>query len=168
MSGPLIVTAELAPPDRLWLTALRRRYFPPERNHLDAHLTMFHSLPPSAEVEIRRRVAEEARGSPPKARLEGLMNLGSGVAFRVVSDDLKAIRESLSDGLSGLLSAQDRAGWRPHITVQNKVQAKEARALLEHLEREFRPLPLAIAGLGLYRYAGGPWEDVAVYPFRGR
>jgi hypothetical protein len=95
------------------------------------------------------------------------MNLGGGVAFRIVSPDLDRIRDQLSDGLQGLLTPQDAGGWRPHVTIQNKVAPKTARALLDDLEREFRPRPLAIRALGLHRYLGGPWEQVAVYPFRG-
>jgi hypothetical protein len=55
----------------------------------------------------------------------------------------------------GLLGAQDAGGWRPHVTIQNKVPAKEARALISTLERDFRPRPIAIHGLGLHRYSGG-------------
>jgi hypothetical protein len=96
------------------------------------------------------------------------MDLGGGVAFRVVSDELDAIRAELGEGLAGLLGAQDSQGWRPHVTIQNKVAPKVARALLAQLERGFTPRPLAIAGLGLHRYLGGPWEQLAAYPFRGR
>ena len=32
---------------------------------------------------------------------------------------------------------------------------------------DFQPRPLAISGLGLHRYLGGPWEKLAIYPFRG-
>ena len=95
------------------------------------------------------------------------MNLGGGVAFRVVSDDLDGIRDELSEAFRGLLSAQDSQGWRPHVTIQNKVAPKVARALLEQLEKGFEPRPLAIRGLGLHRYLGGPWERLADYPFRG-
>lgn len=168
LSNALIVTAELGGPDRAWLNRLRRRHFPPERNHLDAHLTLFHSLPPSAEQEARRRLAEAARDPLPRASIDGLMNLGGGVAFRVVSDDLDRIRDELATGFHGLLGAQDSGGWRPHVTIQNKVAAKTARALLAALEADFRPVPLAIGGLGLHRYLGGPWQTLAIYPFRGR
>ena len=96
------------------------------------------------------------------------MDLGSGVAFRVVSPELDHSRDELSHDLRGLLGAQDAGGWRPHVTVQNKVQPKAARALLADLERDFRPRPLAISGLGLHRYLNGPWEKLAIYPFRGR
>jgi hypothetical protein len=77
------------------------------------------------------------------------------------------MRERLADLFHGLLSAQDAAGWRPHITVQNKVAPKTARVLLAELQRTFVPRPLAIHGLGLHRYLGGPWETLASYSFRG-
>lgn len=167
MAGALIVTAEMGQPQLGWLEGLRRAYFPPERNQLPAHLTMFHAVAPSAEAELRTRLAELARRRPPAATIEGLMDLGGGVAFRVVSSDLDAIRDELADELHGLLGAQDSCGWRPHVTIQNKVAPKEARALKARLEGEFRPLSLPIHGLGLHRYLGGPWEKLGLYPFRG-
>ena len=168
MAGALIITAEMAPADLAWLEGLRRAYFPPERNRLPAHLTMFHALAPCAEGEIRRTLARLAAEPPPRASIEGLMNLGGGVAFRVVSPSLDTIRDELATDFHGLLTAQDSAGWRPHVTIQNKVPPKEARALLARLEPDFRPRPLGIVGLGLHRYLGGPWEPIEHYPFRGR
>ena len=96
------------------------------------------------------------------------MDLGGGVAFRVVSTDLDVIRRDLTLDFRGLLSAQDSGGWRPHVTIQNKVAPKDARALIAKLERDFRPVPLGIAELGLHRYLGGPWERLETYSFRGR
>ena len=55
---------------------------------------------------------------------------------------------------------------RPHVTIQNKVPPRQARALIAELERDFRPRPLGIAGLALHRYLGGPWESLANYKFR--
>ena len=167
MSTPLIICADLAPADFSVLDALRRAHFPPERNILPAHLTMFHALPPSALDDARRQLAHHASGGPPRALLAGLMNLGSGVAFRVVSDDLDAIRADLADHFHGALTAQDAHGWRPHVTIQNKVTSSVARALVIELERDFTARPLGIAALSLHRYLGGPWEAVARYPFRG-
>jgi hypothetical protein len=167
MAGALIVTAEIGQPHFGWLEGLRRAHYPPDRNRVPAHLTMFHALPPSAEDEVRSRLAEVAREKPPRATIEGLMDLGGGVALRVVSPDLDRIRRDLADELHGLLGAQDSGGWRPHITIQNKVAPKVARALQSTLEMDFRPRLLAIRGLGLYRYLGGPWEQVASYSFRG-
>jgi hypothetical protein len=168
VTGALIVTAELGTEDLAWLDALRRRHYPPERNQLAAHLTIFHALPPSAETEVRRRLVELTAGPPPAATIVGLMDLGGGVALRIVSDALEAMRNELADSLHGLLTAQDSAGWRPHVTIQNKVEPREARSLRQLLERDFSPRPLKITGLGLHRYLGGPWETLRVFAFRKR
>jgi 2'-5' RNA ligase len=167
MAGALIVTAEIAQKDFSWLEHLRRSHYPADRNQVPVHLTLFHALPPSSESEVRARLASIAKERPPRATIEGLMDLGGGAAYRIVSPDLDRIRADLAEGLHGLLGAQDSGGWRPHVTIQNKVPPKIARALMASLERDFAPRSLAIAGLGLHRYLGGPWERLAVYPFRG-
>ena len=102
------------------------------------------------------------------ATITGVMDLGGGVALRIASDDLDRIRHELASAFHGLLSAQDNQGWRPHVTIQNKVAPKVARELRRTMEQGFSVRPLGIAGLGLHRYLGGPWERIAVYPFRGR
>lgn len=167
VTGALIVTADFGPADFAWLDGLRRHHFPPERNLVPAHLTLFRALPPSAEDEAKRQLALHAAAAPPAALIAGLMDLGGGVAFRVVSDDLERIRREIGSHFHGSLSSQDSAGWRPHVTIQNKVSSSTARGLLAVLERDFSPRPLAIAALSLHRYVGGPWEAVARYPFRG-
>jgi hypothetical protein len=167
--GPLIVTAMLADSEQAWFDRLRRAHFPPERNHLPAHLTLFHAVPHMIEDELGRRLAALAATlAPPRADVIGLMNLGGGVAFRIASDDLDSIRADLADAFRGVLTQQDSRGWRPHITVQNKVTAAEARALGESLERVFTPRPLRLTGLAYDHYAGGPWLPGRRYPFRGR
>jgi hypothetical protein len=166
MAGALIVTAEIAQGDYSWLEGLRRAHYPADRNQVPVHLTIFHALPPSAETELCGRIARIVRRPPPAAVVAGLIDLGGGVAFRIVSPELDRMRHELADGLHGLLGAQDNGGWRPHVTIQNKVAPKVARALKESLERQFRERPLAISGIGVHRYLGGPWEGVAVYPFR--
>lgn len=166
MAGALIVTAEMGAEDFAWLNSLRRRHFPPERNQLAAHLTMFHALPPSAEGEVRSRLAALGNERPPQARIAGLMNLGGGVAFRVVSDELDRIRYQIADAFHGMLTAQDSSGWRPHVTIQNKVAPKVARALFQELESTFEPRPLKVAGLALHEYLGGPWGPLGRWPFR--
>lgn len=167
MSGALIVTAALGPEDFAWLDGQRRAYFPLERNRLAAHLTMFHALPPSAEAEAARVLAREAAAPPPAAKVAGLMNLGRGVAYRIVSDDLEAIRRAIADHFHGFLTAQDSQGWRPHVTVMNKAEPSAAKAVLRELEASFGPRPLKIAGLELHRYLGGPWERLGRWSFRG-
>jgi hypothetical protein len=167
VSGALIVTAALGAEDFAWLDAQRRAFFPPERNQLAAHLTMFHALPPSAEVEAGRVLSREAAAPPPRATLAGLMNLGRGVAYRIASDDLEAVRRSIAEQFHGLLTAQDAQGWRPHVTIMNKAEPAAAKAVLRELEASFQPRPLKVAGLELHRYLGGPWERLGRWIFRG-
>jgi hypothetical protein len=166
MIAPIIVTALIGDPDFAYLDALRCTYFPPERNHLRAHLTMFHHLPPSCEAELLQLLKDEARGNDPQARLAGIINLGGGVAFRVDSPDLEDIRARIAERFAPMLMPQDRNPWRAHVTVQNKVKATDARALLDHLSVDFKPRPLALAGLAAWWYRGGPWEPIGAYAFK--
>ena len=163
--APIIVSALFAPADHAWFDGLRRAHFPPERNVLAAHLTLFHHLPPAIAPELRRRLAELVRTTPPRALAAGLLNLGRGVAIRIESPELEAIRAELADAFAGMLTPQDRAGWRPHVTIQNKVAPAEAKALLAALRAGFTPRPVAIAGLAAWWYRGGPWEPLSRHMF---
>ena len=166
MTAPIIVTALIGETDFTKLDTLRRQHFPLERNHLRAHLTMFHHLPPSCEAELCQLLWDEARGNDPTARLSGLINLGGGVAFRVESANLDDIRARIAERFAPMLMPQDRNPWRAHVTVQNKVKAPEARALLDQLSAVFKPRPLALTGLAAWWYRGGPWEPIAAYAFK--
>ena len=123
---------------------------------------------PSAEAQVRHLLGLHAAGPAPKVWIGGVADMGGAVAFRLASDDLDRLRGELVEQLHGLLSAQDSAGWWPHVTIQNKVEPRAAKALARLLEGHRRGAPLRIAGLGLHRYLGGPWEKLQLYPFRGR
>jgi len=157
--APLIVTALLGRQDQAWFNALRREHYPPERNVLDAHLTLFHQLPPSVADELKHRLSVETRGvRAPRAKVTGLMSLGGGVAYRIEAPELVAIREGLVDAFAGLLTPQDAGRWRPHVTIQNKVRPVLAKTVLAALSRDFVPREVEIAGLASWHYRGGPWE----------
>ena len=167
-SGPLIVTALFAPGDDGWLQSLRRAHYPHGLNRVPAHLTLFRQLPPSVEGELSRRLAAAAAAPPPRAELAGIMDLGEGTALRVESAELEEIREGLAEALHGLLTPQDQASWRPHVTIQNKVESREARRLQLHLRAAFEPRPLAIRALATWRYRpDGSWEPHKTHAFRG-
>lgn len=146
---------------------MRRTHYPPERNRVSAHLTLFHHLPPSIEAELSRRLAGYAAAPPPRAWLAGVIDLGEGTAFRVESEALEDIRYDLAEAFRGLLTPQDQAPWRPHITIQNKVEPREARRLQQQLRATFQLRPLAIKGLASWHYLGGPWEAIRKHSFRG-
>jgi len=165
--APIIVSALMGAADFAWADALRRAHFPPERNHLSAHITLFHHLPPSALPEVAARLKRLCAGPPPLARLTDVMLLGQGVAYRIESPELLAMRDDLAEAFTGLLTPQDQARPRLHVTVQNKVAPAVAKALAERLRADFRPRSFMIAGLAAWHYRGGPWEPAMRAMFRG-
>ncbi|NNC71294.1 MAG: 2'-5' RNA ligase family protein [Sphingomonadaceae bacterium] len=166
-NAPIIVTALFGDEDFAWLDGLRRAHYPPGRNIVPAHLTLFHHLPPSIAPELKQRLIEETRDStPPSADIYRVRHLGKGVAFDVQSPELAAIRERLAEAFTGLLTPQDSAGWNPHITIQNKVEPAASKTLHAELSADFEPRPLRIAGLASHYYRGGPWDPIAQYKFR--
>lgn len=167
LPAPIIVTALMGAADFAWADGLRRAHFPPERNFLSAHVTLFHHLPPSVLPELTDRLKLLCRGPAPVARLTDVMLLGQGVAYRIDSPALMAMRDDLAEAFTGLLTPQDQARPRLHVTVQNKVPPAQAKALAQQLHADFRPRPFAIAGLAAWHYRGGPWEPAMKAMFRG-
>ena len=165
--APLLITAELPPDLFAWAEDLRQRHFPPDRNHVRAHVTLFHALPPSVEAEVRALLAGHAAGPPPPARLTGIMKLGRGTAFDIASEGMHAIRAEMAERLHGVLTAQDQAPPRLHVTVQNKVTSAEAKALQAQLAAAFSPRDFTFAGLALHKWRSGPWEGAGSWSFRG-
>lgn len=86
MNKPIIMTATMGTGDFAWADAIRREYFSPERNILDAHITLFHHLPPQALDEILSLVKVTLKNrSSPKTTLQDAMHLDQGVAFKLLS-----------------------------------------------------------------------------------
>jgi len=168
-SQPFIVTAELPPDLFKWADALRRTHFPPERNWLQAHVTLFHSFAPSLRRELPALLARiAAEHAAPSARIDGLMDLGRGTALAIASPRMLAIRERIAEHFHGALTAQDQHPPRLHITIQNKVKREDALALQRALEPVLPRPQFAFTGLGLHIYRGPHWEPVQVWKFRGK
>ena len=164
--SPLIVTAELDEAAAAWFEDLRRTHYPADRNLVPAHLTLFHSLPGSEEPAVARAVRAACRTwSPMRVDVRGPWSLGRGVAYRVASPELQSLRARLAAVFVHWLRGLDRAPWRPHITVQNKVAPEEARRVLERLELEFEPFDILVIGLLVWRWREGPWEMAGRVPF---
>lgn len=168
MAQPFIVTATLPDDIFAWANALRTAHFPPERNHLHAHVTLFHSFAPTLFAELQTLLPRIAREhAPPDAELTGLMNLGKGTALAIRSPGMLAIRERIADHFHGALTAQDLHEPRLHITIQNKVTPEAAKALQRELDGTFALKTFTFRGLELHRYLGGPWKAVGQWRFRG-
>lgn len=164
---PLIVTAELPAELQAQANALRQAYFPPERNYLDAHVTLFHAIPAHCEDELRQ-VLKTIAGeyAPVQARLLGIMSLGGGTALKLQSPDMLALRARIAERFHGMLTGQDQHTPRLHVTVQNKVSSKEAKALQAVLAPQIMAQDIAFRGFSLFRYLGGPWEPLGNWRFR--
>ncbi|QFT77486.1 2'-5' RNA ligase family protein [Erythrobacter sp. THAF29] len=169
MADPFILTAKLPEHIHLWADDLRKRHFPPERNHLHAHVTMFHAFAPSLLEELKDFIPQVvSEFAAPAADITGVMDLGKGTAIRLHSPGLLAIRALIAEHFHGALTDQDLYEPRPHITIQNKVKKEEARALQAKLSPTIEIRQFTFPALELYRYQGGPWEFVKASPFRGK
>lgn len=169
VSEPLILTLKMDERSQECFDRLRALHFPPERNFLRAHLTLFHKLPGEREAEISADLREVCRDQQPLTlTATGLRSLGRGVAYELSSPELAALRRELARKWESWLGAQDRQGFRPHVTVQNKVSPERARTLREELQEGFSPFEVGGVGLSLWRYLGGPWEPVEPYHFGER
>lgn len=164
-AAPLLVTLDLDQGCQQHFEALRRRHFPPERNHLPAHVTLFHRLPAEAVEQVLADVADAAARPRFPVAVTGVARLGTATAYLLAAPELTALRDRLAAGWTGWLTRQDSRPYRPHVTVQNKVPEATAARLHADLERAFTPRACTAAGLLVWRYLGGPWEPVQRFAF---
>lgn len=161
---PLILTLRLDETSFGFFNALRQKHFPPELNFIDAHLTLFHHLPDTPEIP--QQLCEiTARQPVMTLEVTGLMKLGRGVAYRINSPVLVGLQAQLKRQWREWLTPQDGQGFRPHITVQNKVSPDAANMLCDRLTADFRPFTAQGTGLVLWEYLGGPWKKAGEFGF---
>ena len=129
-----------------------------------AHVTLFHALPNNILVDAMEREAAANRRFP--VIVSGVRFLGRGVAFELESETLLRLRARLRDCWADSLTPQDRQTWRPHVTIQNKVQPFVARMLHQELSAKFVPYSVTATGLGLWVYRSGPWEAADLFLFQ--
>jgi hypothetical protein len=165
----MVVTATIAEDDLASFSDLRERFFPGERNYLDAHVTLFHHIPAGVRQEFIAYAREHFRRQPTFwVEVQPPVSLGSGVAYPITAPELLEVRRLLRSRFEDNLTAQDLRPWkRPHITVQNKVTKEEARQLLRHLKSRFEPCRLRVLGLTFHRYDRGPWTELDRAAFTG-
>ncbi|WP_205500831.1 2'-5' RNA ligase family protein [Rufibacter psychrotolerans] len=163
--NPLILTLTLDQEAAAFFTALRIQHFPPERNYLQAHLTLFHKLP-AQEESIGEVLSTLSRTlAPLPLQVTDLMSLGRGVAYRIASEELQHLHKTLQAQWGPFLSPQDKQKLRPHITIQNKVAPAVAKELEQTLRQTFTPFSIKGTGFTLWEYLGGPWGLLREFPF---
>ena len=161
---PLILTLWINEQAQIYFDDLRWSYFPPQRNYLAAHLTLFHALPDERYIDDDiMALSEKLKVFDVKAR--EIVSIGNGTAIKIDAPILISIHRRFQERWHQVLSGQDKQNLWPHITIQNKVSADEAKKLKERLAETFKPLVFKAIGLKLWRYLGGPWEPVKAYKF---
>jgi hypothetical protein len=164
-TAPLILTLELDDKSFRFFNALRQQHFPPERNFLAAHLTLFHDLPPN-EPRIKEEIQQlAAMQNELLLQVTSVVSTGAGVAYKIESDGLKQLHKSLQKAWAAWLIPQDKQTLWPHVTVQNKVTAQQAKELHSKLAEGFVPFAAYGNGLRLWEYLGGPWKHVETFLF---
>jgi hypothetical protein len=173
VANPFILTAALPTDLAAWAEGLRRAHYPIERNHLHAHVTLFHAFAPSLLGELRDFLPKvAAEFAAPVGAVTGAMDLGTGTAIALEALPLLSLRALIAEHFHGSLTSQDLHEPRPHITIQNKVTKRDARELQSSLGPVLAPWiakgRFTFPALELYHYRGGPWERVKACSFRGR
>ena len=99
MPEPLIVTLLLEETAQQRFDRLREQHFPPERNFLAAHVTLFHALPGEQLDAVLADLAEAADRPAFDVAVTGVRFLGRGVAYSLASSEVAALRAGLSSAL---------------------------------------------------------------------
>ena len=164
---PLIVSAKIDDKAQQFFNAKREQHFPPERNYLDAHLTLFHKLP-AEEIETIKSQLEQAATQTPiiQAKTTDIMFMGFGSAYIIEAPDLCEMRKKLAQKWQMWLTPQDKNRFKPHVTFQNKVKANIAEELYKTEKEIFEPFNLGIIALSLWHYNNGPWQHIKNYPLQ--
>ncbi len=166
--APLILTLALHSDDQARFERLRTLHFPSDRNLIPAHVTLFHHLPGPEITAIQKTLEQRCAATPPfPVATSGLRFLGRGVTYALQAPELTGLHADLSRAWHDWLTPQDRQGYRPHVTIQNKATPEAARALQQNLQAAFTPFTVRAEGLLLWRYLGGPWEALDLHPFAG-
>ena len=121
VANPFILTAALPPDLAGFAEGLRRAHYPAEKNHLHAHVTLFHAFAPSLLEELRDFLPKVAREfAAPEGAVKGVMDLGKGTAIALEAPQLLDLRALIAEHFHGSLTSQDLYEPRPHITVSRR------------------------------------------------
>ncbi|KAK7733913.1 hypothetical protein SLS53_008065 [Cytospora paraplurivora] len=168
-----VLTLSTTPSLHDTVTALRERHFPAHLNRTPAHLTMFHALPGSHLSGIVAAIEEECHGlSPFRLATGSLFRMRRGVGINVGqgSRPARLLHEGLQRRWIGFLSEQDRQAWRPHWTIQNKVNdAAVVEETMREVGLKFQGAEGVSQGCVLWRYEnGGNWRFERMFEFGGQ
>jgi 2'-5' RNA ligase len=162
--APYLVTLGFDPSTFERLDGLRRRYFPPALNQVPAHVSLFHHLPGDEGDAIDRALLQASRSSNPiPLAFPIVKRTGRGLMLPADAPGLAAIHASLARAFARWLTPQDRQPFQPHVTIMNKADRPAVEAAFADLMFNWSGSSGKGDRLILWRYLGGPWEEVESY-----
>lgn len=165
--NPVILTLKINGEAAKYFTNLRTKYFPSERNYLDAHLTLFHHLPGNEPHIFESVKIVCLQQKPINLQVTQVVSIGAGIAFKLEAEVLKQIHKKLQQQWIQWLIPQDKQTLWPHITIQNKVDRQTALQTQQELDTNFQPFEIQGLGFSLWEYLGGPWKLLETVDFKG-
>jgi 2'-5' RNA ligase len=166
--APYLVTLGFDPSTFERLDRLRSRYFPSHLNQVSAHLSLFHHLPGVEGETIDRTLFEVAKTAPivPLA-FPTVKRTGRGMMLPVEAPGLLAIHAKLARTFARWLTPQDLQPFRAHVTIMNKADRDTVDAAFGELTALWSSWDGQGDRLILWRYLGGPWDEVESYALSG-
>lgn len=149
--GPLVITLTLDKQTQHFLTSLRSKYFPPHKNYLHAHVTLFHAIPPHRYEEISTEIQSIcSKTSPWQVYVGDAKKMGNRGVMVSVRDQRRSIEwihrrllRFLEKGIKedkDKLTEQDKKHWGKvaHVTILNKAEeVDEVEKCLEEVTELF-------------------------------
>ena len=137
-ANPLVLTLTLDATSQKFLTSLRTKYFPSHRNHLAAHVTLFHAIPAHRQGELEGHLSSVSSGTAPwdvfigdprKMGNRGVMVTVRDRPSRSITDLhahlIDVLKKGTKEPRDRLTEQDSRHGGRPHVTVLNKAESEE-------------------------------------------
>lgn len=166
MAKPLIVTLKLDEPARTYFNTLREKYYPAHFNYVEAHLTLFHSLP-AGEKKIHEALYLFSKRCHIELTISGLANTRNGISYIISSPELQQMHASLQHAIKEHVKGKDKQELMPHITIQQKVTAFKAGLLYKSLSADFKSFVCKGTGFSTYIYDKRQWIHYADHDFNG-
>ncbi|KAF2841805.1 hypothetical protein M501DRAFT_918108, partial [Patellaria atrata CBS 101060] len=168
-----ILTLTTSPSLSKPMDELRLEHFPPQFNHVPAHLILFHTLPHSRLSHIIAKIEDLTQYmSPFRITASFPFMLGKRSVVIGLNEGHRQVQKMLGQ-LKGawkeFISGKDRALKTPHWTIQARVRNRDGvMRSLEEVKARFEGAKGTGEGLTLWRYVtGDQWILEREFPFRG-
>ena len=163
----MILTFGFDPDSFARLAPLRERHFPPARNFIPVHVTLFQQLPTHEQPRILGDLATEAKTASLPFAATGILDFAGGAAIDLECPEGVVLQQRLRRSWRDILSDSDDRKRKLHVTIQNKTDRDSAKRTQAALRAGFTPWRGFLDRLILWHYRGGPWERIATIALKG-